>query len=1776
MFHPRQNLSPDGGPPESDAEAPASSVKPEGKSKADLAARLLEATGELKKVSSGHQASLDELNMTGSAHVNDRVAANLGLSPGQTRAGAPTKGEMQQELSAEASRQQNAIVGAEAAQIGLDTMKEVGEKVGRVKDAGAGLIEGLASGGKSDGSARRTSERATEAAKGPGSGEGAGALAGQALGESIAPGVGGVVGKAAGSVVGKGVDSGTKAAKAVGDLAGGAMEGLVSGGKGTTPEAPLRTTTEAPDIPDSSPAGAEEASSSSATRGVNKGRRSALQKKRDAARSNHLTGEFSQDDLAGQIAAGTIGAAENFARNKVFRPANAAAAKILYSLPVVGGFIRQHTWGSLLSGCLSVVSSGPLGTRILDRFMPKKGVTRFAANCGCGCAQATAAQCGCDGCCACSGGGTLCLPALVILLIILLIGSTISAQPGFTSEVFCEQNGIGNCTAAGLQLTGQTSDISSMEMLAYKTAEDATGVPWFYIAAWEKVATNYGTAPTRASTSSQLKSPAFVTDAAQLALESQISSLYPALKGLPEQTGPPIADAGSSASPTPSSSASSLTPECTTEELTGALPKTFTQSYFSYTVPGRAGIDGGSIAYFQSPLSFLYIHYSLAGQIDNEQVFISGSGWQRSGDSGSWTQQTGTVAAPMDITNEYALTSAADFKSDPKGGVCTYTDLAGVLMLQISADGLPLYRHLSSGVNAQYDYSVAAPVVIAPPTGNGSVAPSSAPVVVASSAPSLTASPVPLPTLSADQQSQLVAAGKLRDALSAQIKLQQSDARGGSFGPFLLTADEYKYYNALYLKGKPAGTAALDPFDEQDSALIIAMHIADVYNNTLRFEGAVSFPGIPLSSSLDPAMESWISLHYQDPLEASYVTAAIAALYQGKVGWAQGPDQSWTTGPRVGQKVTTAERYAICTHDATRKDCAAFAVNASALALPDIGACGSDLAKCDFATVIKSFYDPSQAAGKQVSDFGSLQVLMGALLSDSQLWGSESQAVFMVEQISDGGQDTGNQVPVNAYARAIDTYALSLYNDWATAKTTVSGINGVNSLDDVEINFWKPALTEAAARYGIPWQYLAATAHADNLFACVSNYPANIVDDIKAQAIRDGTDKTPVLSGVGIYDGSYLYAANPTGLNNCWRVGVGTAVSWGASSAAGHQASEAQAATNACGNVTGRSSFNTLNGSDTNCGSITVQMLGSDGTLHSATFPVTDFCDCMTGVTNAALAIDTAETTESIVKLNDAALAQLGWSDSTAYAAKPQTVIVYPGVPASNPTSWSYAFTGLKPISDAEATTALKASSSSEDPVRDLVMNKLAEHLIASLPTGVCLAPSSGASPSGSGATASSSASRSGSSPSASSGASSSGSSACVPPTLVDWWKAWQTYSGCALGTAQAQIVDPATGDKLGSAPTCAFIDTANDWLSNYIVHASGGGFISSSSYTPPFVSQVTTNLITQARANGAPGYGEVDCTFTSALMLINKITGGQVDVSTPAQVASEVLTWRTVSGGLYSLASTNGGGTPNNIVNGADSIYNIQLPYRWGGSGTQSLTWGQLLDWLDEGNGAEVAGAYHQWSSSVNPGFFQYAIEPGFANSVKGTGHAIYLDRRDPQTGKIWVMDPLGTGAYQGQWIPDDAIHAFLTGPDNGGWVWGTDSAITAELASDRVAGFNVPDDQYNKSWTPPKTVATTSYADTVAGAQAYTTAQIGAKQSDCLWQIANLESSLRVTVYNAGGSGAYGLWQAKPPSKMAPFGTDYMTSALTQSKWAIAYANDRYGSACQALSFKLANGWW
>ncbi|MFB7153174.1 transglycosylase SLT domain-containing protein, partial [Streptomyces virginiae] len=66
----------------------------------------------------------------------------------------------------------------------------------------------------------------------------------------------------------------------------------------------------------------------------------------------------------------------------------------------------------------------------------------------------------------------------------------------------------------------------------------------------------------------------------------------------------------------------------------------------------------------------------------------------------------------------------------------------------------------------------------------------------------------------------------------------------------------------------------------------------------------------------------------------------------------------------------------------------------------------------------------------------------------------------------------------------------------------------------------------------------------------------------------------------------------------------------------------------------------------------------------------------------------------------------------------------------------------------------------------------------------------------------------------------------------------------------------------------------------------------------------------------------------------------------------------------------------------------------------------------------------------------------------------------------------------------------------------------------------------------------------------------------------IVSRESGWNHTATNAS-SGAYGLVQALPASKMASAGADWKTNPATQIKWGLDYMNERYGSPVGAWNF-------
>jgi hypothetical protein len=76
------------------------------------------------------------------------------------------------------------------------------------------------------------------------------------------------------------------------------------------------------------------------------------------------------------------------------------------------------------------------------------------------------------------------------------------------------------------------------------------------------------------------------------------------------------------------------------------------------------------------------------------------------------------------------------------------------------------------------------------------------------------------------------------------------------------------------------------------------------------------------------------------------------------------------------------------------------------------------------------------------------------------------------------------------------------------------------------------------------------------------------------------------------------------------------------------------------------------------------------------------------------------------------------------------------------------------------------------------------------------------------------------------------------------------------------------------------------------------------------------------------------------------------------------------------------------------------------------------------------------------------------------------------------------------------------------------------------------------------------------------------------CLVDIWNRESGWRYDAENA--SGAYGIPQSLPGSKMASAGSDWQTNPATQIKWGLGYIKATYGNPCSAWAFEEANGYY
>lgn len=115
-------------------------------------------------------------------------------------------------------------------------------------------------------------------------------------------------------------------------------------------------------------------------------------------------------------------------------------------------------------------------------------------------------------------------------------------------------------------------------------------------------------------------------------------------------------------------------------------------------------------------------------------------------------------------------------------------------------------------------------------------------------------------------------------------------------------------------------------------------------------------------------------------------------------------------------------------------------------------------------------------------------------------------------------------------------------------------------------------------------------------------------------------------------------------------------------------------------------------------------------------------------------------------------------------------------------------------------------------------------------------------------------------------------------------------------------------------------------------------------------------------------------------------------------------------------------------------------------------------------------------------------------------------------------------------------------------------------------------------KQTTSRSSSGRTYISGSVAEYQAYARARCSAygwstADFNCLVALWNKESKWNPNAYNSG-SGAYGIPQALPASKMATAGTDYRTNYKTQINWGLSYISSRYGSPSAAWSHSKSKG--
>lgn len=131
----------------------------------------------------------------------------------------------------------------------------------------------------------------------------------------------------------------------------------------------------------------------------------------------------------------------------------------------------------------------------------------------------------------------------------------------------------------------------------------------------------------------------------------------------------------------------------------------------------------------------------------------------------------------------------------------------------------------------------------------------------------------------------------------------------------------------------------------------------------------------------------------------------------------------------------------------------------------------------------------------------------------------------------------------------------------------------------------------------------------------------------------------------------------------------------------------------------------------------------------------------------------------------------------------------------------------------------------------------------------------------------------------------------------------------------------------------------------------------------------------------------------------------------------------------------------------------------------------------------------------------------------------------------------------------------------------------VAKEVAQRALIAPSVSRNSSTQSALPP--APSSGGVTTAEENKAYARSILSPADFTCLNFIAEKESRWLTTATNPS-SGAYGVAQSLPATKMASAGADYRTNGKTQVNWMISYLSERYGSPCGGKAFWDINHWY